>query len=129
MINPIGTDEQIRRNLPSSADLMNHLDRQRPPPRQDFRRARTRAQEVGKLCLCVPHLFNRMVEDVNWIKVLVDIDGPLFLLVGVDKGKKHVQSVAFLCGFGSAPASLDLLKRSSMILFSPNRSNIHRTTL
>src|SRR5271167_3302549 len=69
-----------------------------------------------------------MIQDVNGIEVLVVIDVPMLVLVSVDKSQKHVEPIAFLRALRGAPTSLDLLKRGSVILLTPNRSNIHRTT-
>ncbi len=42
-------NQQVSRNFPCLADLVNHLDRQRTAARENFGSAGARAQKLGKL--------------------------------------------------------------------------------
>src|SRR5215831_16869577 len=57
--NLVRPNEQISRNFPRFADLVNHVDRQRTPARENFGSTGARAQERGQLGLGMTQLGNR----------------------------------------------------------------------
>src|ERR1700693_2592889 len=121
----VGTDEKVSWNIPLLADLVNHFDRKRAPARQDLRRARARAQELGKLRLGVSQFLDRMVEDVNRVEVLVEIDGPSLFFVCLDERKEHVELVALFRSLGRAPASLDFRECGPVVFVGANWPDFH----
>src|SRR5262249_21712140 len=59
-IDPIGLHEEISRDFPTCMDFLNHLQSKGAAPSQDFRRARTRAENICKLGLAVTELLDRV---------------------------------------------------------------------
>src|SRR5262245_48833841 len=62
---PVALHQEISRNLPARIDLLNHIEGQRPTPRQDFRSTRARAKNLGELRLGMAKLVDRVVQHVD----------------------------------------------------------------
>src|SRR4051812_44000177 len=58
----VRTNQKISRNLPRFADLVNHLDRERPPTRKNLRRTRTRAQKFCQFDLGMSEFVDGVAE-------------------------------------------------------------------
>ena len=101
---------------------MDHTDGECASARQNFRGARARAEEFGKLGLGVPEFLDGIVEHINRIKAFVDVDRPPPRFIYFDECKKHVELVTFLRAFRRPPAALDLSERCAVLFVGTNRS-------
>src|SRR3984893_14850267 len=72
----VGTNQKVGWNFPRLADLVDHLDGKRAPPRKNFRGTRARAQEFRELRLGMPELVDGIPEHIDRIEGLVDFDRP-----------------------------------------------------
>src|SRR5262249_9003015 len=120
-LDPVRLNEEVGWNFPCFADLVNHLDRERTPARENFGSARARAQELSQLGLGVAKLRERIVKHVNRIKTRADLDWPPFCLVYLDKRREHIELVAFLGALRRTPAGFDLSERCAVIFVGTNR--------
>ena len=125
LFDPVGPNEKVCRNLPRLADPVDHIDRQRPPARENFGCARTRAQEFRKLNLAVAEFVDRIVKDLDGIEAFVGIDRPASRFIALDKRHKDIELVSRLGALGCAPAGLDLGKCRVVIPVVANWPDVH----
>src|SRR5215468_8722717 len=84
-IDPIGLHEEISRDFPTCMDFLNHLQSKGAAPSQDFRRARTRAENICKLGLAVTELLDRVTKHIHRVEPAPAPEWPAPFLIGLDQ--------------------------------------------
>ena len=59
----------------------------------------------------MPEFLDRIVEDINRIKALIDLDRPSLRFVYFDQCEEHVELVTLLGALRGTPAGVDLGER------------------
>src|SRR5450631_3673846 len=124
--NLVGADQKIGGNLPVFAELVDHIDGERAPTRENFRCARARSQNLGQFRLSMAELLDGIVEYVDWVEARVDVDRPSLRLVYFNECEEYVEPVAFLGALRGTPAGLDLGQGGAVIFVGTDRSDLHQ---
>src|SRR6516225_8686378 len=74
----------------------------------------------------MPEFLDCIVEDINRIKVLIDLDRPSLRFVYFDECEEHVELVTLLGALRSAPAGIDLGERGPVVFVSTDWPDFHR---
>jgi hypothetical protein len=104
--------EEISGDSPTCIDLLNHFEGKGAAPSQDFAGARTRAENVSRLCLSVTEFLDRVAQHVHRVESAAAPEGPAPFLIGLDQRHKNVELVD-LCTPTRRPQSLSISASAS----------------
>src|SRR5262249_23049320 len=119
--------QKLGRNLPSFADLVDHLYGERPVPIQNFRCPRPVAENFCQLGLAMTHFLDGVMKHIHRVPI-GSVDRPTILFVLLNERHEKITLVSLVGASGGIPKAIDLRQRGLIVSLGVDGVDVHGTS-